>query len=156
MGDLALIVDPEAVERRYIAMVLAGEGLDIIQVESPIEGIIGAMEKSEDAAVIILAEETDPVHIDDVIRVIRHVTSVPLLVVGSEGSSELDSLYYGADDYMARPFSASGLIARVHVMTRRRGGNDPGVSGRTPAFVGRPSVHSRAIAPHAQNGCVAA
>jgi DNA-binding response OmpR family regulator len=122
VGDLVVIVDPEGIERRYVASILAGEGHDITQVQSPIQGIVAAMRQGDARAVMVLAEETDPVSIDDCIRVIRRLTGMPLLVIGRDSSLELDSLHSGADDYIPRPFSASGLIARVRMLSRRAGG----------------------------------
>ena len=42
--------------------------------------------------------------------------------VGCDGRSEIDALDSGADDYIAKPFSASKLLARVRVALRRSEG----------------------------------
>jgi DNA-binding response OmpR family regulator len=122
MYDLVLIIDQESVERRFMASVLAADGFDLIQVASVVEGMVEAM--SHDPALIIVAEETDPVPVDDVIALLRRLTEVPLIVVGSGGDNdELTSLKGGGDYYLARPFGAVELAARTRLLIKRSRGD---------------------------------
>lgn len=141
MDDLVLIIDQESVERRFMASILAADGFDLIQVASVVEGMVQAM--SHDPALIIVAEETDPVPVDDVIALLRRLTEVPLIVVGSGGDDdELTSLKGGGDYYLARPFGAAELAARTRLLIKRSGGGRESASwagGPLPS-VGQPAV----------------
>ena len=50
--------------------------------------------------------------------------SVPIIVLSAKGevTDRIRGLEYGADDYMAKPFSVAELIARVHSVLRRVAG----------------------------------
>lgn len=57
----------------------------------------------------------------DVCKLIREVSSVPIIVVSARGD-ELDrvlGLELGADDYVVKPFSLRELTARIKAVTRR-------------------------------------
>jgi two-component system OmpR family response regulator len=55
----------------------------------------------------------------------RQITvPVILLTARSELNERLDGLNQGADDYLTKPFYVEELIARVHAIARRSGGNE--------------------------------
>jgi two-component system, OmpR family, KDP operon response regulator KdpE len=57
----------------------------------------------------------------EVIRAIRGWNTVPILVVSgrTDSSDKVGALDAGADDYVAKPFSADELLARIRALTRR-------------------------------------
>jgi DNA-binding response OmpR family regulator len=121
MDGLILIINQNEIERRYIATVLAADGFDIIQVGSVVEGMV--QEMTHDPALIIVSEETSPVHIDEVIALIRRLTEAPLMVVGGGGNTgEIASLRSGGDYYLSRPFRGAELAARARLLIQRSGG----------------------------------
>lgn len=76
------------------------------------------------------------------------------VIVVSGRSDEVDrvvGLEVGADDYIAKPFSAREMNARVRALHRRLGGERPGVGAvvRAPARGGRPAitVHGTTLDP---------
>lgn len=48
-------------------------------------------------------------------------TPVLMLSALDEIDDKVKGLNYGADDYMTKPFAPSELLARIHVLTRRKG-----------------------------------
>ncbi len=57
----------------------------------------------------------------DVLRSIRKISEVPVLIVSAKVDevSRVKGLEEGADDYIAKPFSHTELLARVHAVLRR-------------------------------------
>jgi two-component system KDP operon response regulator KdpE len=60
----------------------------------------------------------------EVIKAIRGWNTVPILVVSgrTDSSDKVGALDAGADDYVAKPFSADELLARIRALTRRAAG----------------------------------
>ena len=119
MQDLVLVVDQDADERRRIAAVLASDGLDVAQRATPIEGVNGVLDMKP--ALIVLAEETNPLEITEVISLTRRLTAAPVMVVGGGGTNrEAEALQRGADTYLPRPFTVGELASRARMLIRRR------------------------------------
>ena len=90
----------------------------------------------KEALDLIVKEHPDLVLLDlgmprlsglEVIRAIRGWNDVPILVISgrSDSSDKVGALDAGADDYVAKPFSADELLARIRALTRRTvGGAD--------------------------------
>ena len=59
---------------------------------------------------------------EDLIKAIRKDTDVPIIVLSARGAEDdrINSLDAGADDFVAKPFSAGELLARVRAAVRRR------------------------------------
>jgi two-component system KDP operon response regulator KdpE len=119
VDDLVLIVDRSSIERRYVAAILAADGFHVVQMAGVIEGFIEVMEK--DPALIVLAEETEPLQPEEVISVVRRVSSAPVMVLGGgELPAETPSLMSGGDFYLKRPFGPADLAGRARMLTSRR------------------------------------
>jgi two-component system response regulator RegX3 len=72
----------------------------------------------------------------DVLREIRGTSRVPVIMLTARGE-EMDriiGLELGADDYVAKPFSAAELIARIRAVLRRTAA--PAPTGRSTLQVG--------------------
>jgi two-component system KDP operon response regulator KdpE len=59
---------------------------------------------------------------EDLIKAIRRDADVPIIVLSARGAEDdrINSLDAGADDFVAKPFSAGELLARVRAAVRRR------------------------------------
>jgi two-component system KDP operon response regulator KdpE len=74
---------------------------------------------------VVLIEATDPpASTFDLIRRLRRADSIPIMLMSlaatpTRMAAALDA---GADDYTARPFDPSELVARIRSLVRRRGG----------------------------------
>jgi DNA-binding response OmpR family regulator len=53
---------------------------------------------------------------------IRALTDTPVIMVTARGDvrSRIHGLHLGADDYLVKPYDVGELMARIHVVTRRR------------------------------------
>ena len=72
----------------------------------------------------------------EVLRRLRAVSAVPVLMLTARGE-EVDrvvGLEMGADDYLAKPFSARELMARVRAILRRAGAEAPQAGGAVLTF----------------------
>ncbi len=72
----------------------------------------------------------------DLCRDVRERSHVPIILVG-DNSSEVDrvvSLELGADDYMAKPYSARELAARLRAVLRRGGDRNTGLRRHSQAM----------------------
>ncbi|WP_027579772.1 response regulator [Bradyrhizobium sp. Ai1a-2] len=59
----------------------------------------------------------------DLLREIRSYSDVPIIIMTGHRLDEIDrvlGLEFGADDYIAKPFSLRELLARVHAVLRRQ------------------------------------
>lgn len=113
-----LIIDEDDTERRYIATLLAADGFDVIQVQSVVAGLV--QEMAHEPALIILAEETSPVRVHEVIALLRRLSKAPVIVVGGGGEiDELTSLDSGGDYYLSRPVRGAELTTRARQLIQR-------------------------------------
>ena len=72
----------------------------------------------------------------DLCRDVRERSHVPIILVGAD-SSEVDrvvGLELGADDYMAKPYSARELAARLRAVLRRGGERSSGLRRHSQAL----------------------
>jgi DNA-binding response OmpR family regulator len=118
MANLALILDPDQLERRHVAALLAADGWDEIQVGTAIKFFAEVLDKDPD--LMVVAEELDPLQLQDVVAIVRQVTPAPILVIGSGGADEeVAALEEGGDYYLRRSFDALQLIGRARQLARR-------------------------------------
>lgn len=60
----------------------------------------------------------------DIVKELRNQKmDIPVLMLSAldEIPDKVKGLNVGADDYMTKPFSPAELLARIHVLTRRKG-----------------------------------
>lgn len=82
----------------------------------------GAVEHLAGVDVVLLDLGLPDVDGVDVCREIRAVSEVPVIVVSARGEVDdrILGLHSGADDYMVKPYDIGELVARIHVVHRRR------------------------------------
>jgi hypothetical protein len=129
-----LIIDQDDIERRYIATVLAADGFDIIQVGSVVEGMV--QEMAHEPALIVVAEETPPVRVDEVIALIRRLSNAPVIIVGEAEKGRAGPLGAVAtitwrDPFGARSWREGTLLINAPAQTRAK--RDCSRSARWPA-----------------------
>jgi two-component system KDP operon response regulator KdpE len=121
---MVLIVEDDAGIRTVLRTLLESQHYRVVETESAARGLIEARSHRPDLAVIDLGlPDRDGLW---VIREIRRHSPLPILVLSARTmeADKVAALDAGADDYVAKPFSAPELLARVRAALRRnaRGG----------------------------------
>lgn len=114
-----LVVDDEFEMRRLIRIYLS-ENFDVVEAENGLE----AIEKleSDDVNIILLdvmMPEMDGWELCRKIRETDNLTPILMLTARSDVFDKVHGLTIGADDYLAKPFDPSELVARIQALLRR-------------------------------------
>ncbi|MCD4752615.1 MAG: response regulator transcription factor [Anaerolineaceae bacterium] len=119
MTELILVVDDEQHYRDLIRINLATEGYEVINASNGEEALEILTNKQPDLVILdVLMPIMDGL---TTCKKIRQFSNVPLIFLTAL-ANEIDrvkGLNLGADDYLAKPFSAQELIARVRAILRR-------------------------------------
>ncbi|MGO9039885.1 MAG: response regulator [Steroidobacteraceae bacterium] len=116
---LVLIVEDDPGIRGVLRMLLDSQQYRVVEAETAARGTIEARNRRPDLVVVDLGlPDRDGL---TMIREIRHFSAMPILVLSAR-TMEMDkigALDAGADDYVAKPFSAPEFLARVRAALRR-------------------------------------
>ncbi len=114
-----LVVDDDPPSVKMISFLLREEGYEVVSAdngESALELI------DSEAPDLVILDVMMP-HLDgfEVCRRIRQKQDVPVIFLSARGETvdKVAGLELGADDYLAKPFEPSELLARVKAVTRR-------------------------------------
>lgn len=117
---VVIVVEDEVRIRHFVRLALEAEGCSVVEADTLKRGLIDAGTRHPDLVVLDLGlPDGDGV---DFIRELRAWSDVPILVLSAR-TAEADkvrALDAGADDYLAKPFGAAELTARVRAHLRRR------------------------------------
>ena len=124
------VVEDDPGIRAILRTLLESQHYRVVESETAARGVIDARTHRPDLVIVDLGlPDRDGI---SVIREIRQQSPVPILVLSAR-TAELDkvaALDVGADDFVAKPFSAPELLARVRAALRR---NSRGAD-QLPAF----------------------
>lgn len=115
-----LVIEDEAPIRRFLKIVLASAGYEMLEAERGRLGVERAATAAPDAVLLDLGlPDMDG---KAVIAAIRDWSQVPILVLSvRDGEAEkIAALDAGADDYVTKPFATGELLARLRVLLRKR------------------------------------
>lgn len=117
----ALVIEDDKGIRTVLAMMLADEGLDVIEAESAERGLIELGANTPDLIIVDLM--LGGLSGTEFIRAARRVTDAPITVVSALRDSPvvIEALELGADDYITKPFDVEVLAARCRALLRRAG-----------------------------------
>jgi two-component system KDP operon response regulator KdpE len=121
-----LVIEDEPAIRAVLRVLLEAEGYRCIEADSAMRAEIEARSHKPDLLLIDLGlPDGDGL---TVIRRVRAWSAVPIVVLSARTMEEqkIAALDAGADDYVAKPFSALELLARLRAALRR------GVRGAAP------------------------
>lgn len=116
---LVLIIEDDPGIRGILRTLLEAQHYRVAEAENGARGVIEAKSHRPDLVLVDLGlPDRDG---QTVIREIRRFSPVPILVLSARTmeSDKVAALDNGADDYVAKPFSAPELLARVRTALRR-------------------------------------
>lgn len=126
-----LLLDDDRELAELLTEYLTGDGFEVTATTDPSRGLEAACDGKCD--ILLLDVMLGSANGFDVLRQVRTRSDVPVLMLTARGE-ELDrivGLELGADDYLAKPFHARELAARIRAILRRAAA--PESSGRPPA-----------------------
>lgn len=117
-----LIVEDDPGIRKFLRVALEDEGYAVFEADSVKRGLIEAASRQPALLVVDLGlPDGDG---KQLIRELRSWSSAGVLVLSARDreAEKVEALDAGADDYLAKPFGVSELLARVRVQLRHREG----------------------------------
>jgi len=131
-GPVIIVVEDEPDIRRFLRAALLSSGYRLVEATTGQEGLQAAETRQPDLIILDLGlPDMDGL---EVIRRLRAWTVVPIIVLSAKGQEtvKVAALDVGADDYIAKPFGVSELLARMRVSLRHADRSEQG--GTTPVF----------------------
>lgn len=123
-----LVVEDEAKVASFVQKGLEEQGFAVDLSAHGDEAYELARTRAYDAIVLdIMLPGRDGLSILSNLRAQRNPVPVLLLTARSELDERVQGLNLGADDYLTKPFFLEELIARLHALGRRRGGDQGSV-----------------------------
>src|SRR3712207_2101168 len=119
-----LIIDDDRDLTALLVEYLSPEGFTIDTAHTGEDGLAAAF--ATPYALIILDVMLPKINGLDVLRRFRTRSSCPVIMLTARGHDvdRILGLEIGADDYLAKPFNARELLARMHAVLRRSTGGD--------------------------------
>ncbi|MEG2075388.1 MAG: response regulator transcription factor [Victivallaceae bacterium] len=122
-----LIIEDDAKTAAFIAKGLQEAGFRTAHAADGLDGLFKAKTEPFDAAVVdIMLPKLDGLSVIEEIRTAG--LTLPIIVLSARDSvaSKVAGLEKGGDDYLAKPFSFSELLARIQALRRSNsGGSEP-------------------------------
>jgi two-component system, OmpR family, KDP operon response regulator KdpE len=118
---LILLIDDEINMRQVIRVALEGSGYRYLEASTGQEGQMLAVQYRPDAILLDLGlPDMDGL---DLLSNLREWSRIPVIVISARGKEpdKVGALDVGADDYLAKPFGKSELLARIRVALRHPG-----------------------------------
>jgi two-component system alkaline phosphatase synthesis response regulator PhoP len=115
-----LIVEDDTDISRLLELELEEAGFKVTRCETGIRGLSAIRESAPDLIVLDLGlPDLDGA---EIARRVRKTSETPIIILtaADDVNTKVDLLNSGADDYLAKPFHAEELIARIRVQLRRR------------------------------------
>ena len=119
MATKILIVDDEPRYLRLLEANLRTEGYDVVSASDGLQAI--DVFTNEQVNLIIMDVMMPNLDGFETCQRIRQFSNVPIIILTAKGEEQdrVRGLDVGADDYIAKPFSATELLARVRAVLRR-------------------------------------
>jgi DNA-binding response OmpR family regulator len=114
-----LVVDDEERMARFIRLNLEHDGFLVTEAYRGMKAIQAVRTDLPD--LIILDVMMPDIDGFEVLKIIREVSSVPVIMLTAKGEEDdrVRGLELGADDYISKPFSPRELVSRVKAVLRR-------------------------------------
>jgi two-component system OmpR family response regulator len=115
-----LLIDDDTALTRMLTTFLAAEGFETVAAFNGTEGAVAALDPTLDAVILdVMMPDISGV---ETLQRIRATSSVPVIMLTARGSEDdrAAGLEIGADDYIAKPYYARELLARLNAVLRRQ------------------------------------
>ena len=119
MKQKILIAEDEADIRNILKLYLESEGLEVVQAQDGEQALRMAQQEMPDLIQLdVLMPKLDGFAVT---QALRQYSQVPILILSarSQDADKILGLNLGADDYIAKPFNALEVVARVKAHLRR-------------------------------------
>ena len=118
-----LIVDDDLVMADVVSFTMRRVGFDIVLAHDGVTAV--ERWRAEKPDLLILDLKLPKMDGLSVCRTIRRESNMPIIMLSARGEDEdvVHGLEIGADDYIAKPFSPTQLVARAQAVLRRSGAN---------------------------------
>src|SRR5436190_4463433 len=122
-----LVVDDEPSIVDAVATALRYEGFDVRE-EGTGRGAISTVADFEPDLVVLdwMLPDLDGIEVGRRLRERGFKTAILFLTAKAAVENKVEALRAGGDDYVTKPFSLAEIVARVHAILRRTGGDLPG------------------------------
>ncbi len=124
-----LVVDDEERMVRFIRLNLEHDGFRVIEAYNGTQAMNKVRTNLPDLVLLdVMMPDVDGF---EVLRIIREVSSVPVIMLTAKGEEDdrVRGLELGADDYVTKPFSPRELVSRVRAVLRRTETTSGGIHG---------------------------
>lgn len=121
MSNKILIAEDEAHLRKLVCDYLSKSGFEVVGVEDGQAALDAFYKDTFSLAILdIMMPKVDGL---TVLQEIKSVSSIPVMMLTAKNTEfdELQGFNTGADEYVAKPFSPSILLARVKALLKRSG-----------------------------------
>ena len=123
-----LIVEDDKNTRKLMDAIISNDGYKTYTAENGREALEVFDKEHIDLVVLdIMMPELDGIEVLTKLRSERISTPILLLTAKAEVDDRVAGLDAGADDYLAKPFAISELLARLRAMLRRKGEFQPDI-----------------------------
>ncbi|HEY3401723.1 MAG TPA: response regulator [Geothrix sp.] len=115
---LILIIEDEEALRRFLIPTLSGQHFQVLSAATAAEGL--AMARSHNPDLVLLDLGLPDMDGMAVLKEIRNWSRKPVVILSARNQErdKVQALDQGADDYLAKPFGAGELLARIRVALR--------------------------------------
>jgi DNA-binding response OmpR family regulator len=121
IGKKVLLIDDDNDLLQLSSHILRSAGAQVITARDGSEGISKML--SHRPNLILLDIQMPGINGFDVCKIIRQMSNAPLIMLTALNFEQnvVKALELGADDFLAKPFTAAVLLARVNALLRRSG-----------------------------------
>ncbi|MGZ8211095.1 MAG: response regulator [Burkholderiales bacterium] len=126
---VVLAIEDEPQIRRFLRTTLDAQGFEVVEADTGARGITDAANRRPECIILDLGlPDMDGV---EVIRRVREWSAVPIIVLSARAreADKIAALDAGADDYVAKPFGAGELLARLRVALRHASAGERAANG---------------------------
>src|SRR5437762_2910187 len=127
MSHRILVVDDEPSIVDAVGTALRYEGFDVAEAANGRDALAAATRSEPDLIVLDwMLPDLDGLEVGRRLRERGFKSAILFLTAKDAVENKVEALRAGGDDYVTKPFSLAELVARVHAILRRTGGDLPG------------------------------